>query len=208
MKRVILLLVAIIFIEISTLPAWAQWVPITARVREVDIATSSDGAVIRKESRTGLFFRASDGSTLTQWIDPSTDKPLAGDLLLDGRGYYRINYQTCKAIQLRELTKPLPIPDRMYGAQDNGQMVAGIPCQTIPHLLNHNKNRPIGYGCWSQQYALQLMEDDTIVVPSGKATTHHVRQLSDVKIGQEPLQSLFDLTKFDMSSSPRSFCKQ
>ena len=45
---------------------YAQFVPLQAKVRETH-ETLSNGKVVETELKEGSFYRASDGSTLTQW---------------------------------------------------------------------------------------------------------------------------------------------
>jgi hypothetical protein len=185
----------------------AQWIPVTARIREMQIVTKN-GATVQQVTREGYFYRTSAGSTLTQWLDPS-GAPKSGILLDNQRlGLYRLSYQGRTALQVKALSNSRVGPG-MQGtpAIATETTIEGIPCGYVPNYLGKDKTQIIGQSCFSGD-GLELTNDVSIPSAGGGVVTRSVTRLYEIRLHQEPSAALFDLSQFTLSGADTPSCQQ
>lgn len=178
----------------------AQWTPVVAKVRETQ-EIWKNGKLERVENKEGVFYRASDGSTLKYWTQVNGDDSRGGQGELTDNNrliHYSLNMRTKTAHEMGKLLEKLtPNNVSPSSAKESlGDAVYdGIPCRRIPAfvLWPDGRREPIGENCMSIEYALELRTEHKVT--QGEITRHVVNELYDVKLGIEPDPKLFDLQK-------------
>jgi hypothetical protein len=176
----------------------AQWVPVVAKVRQTH-EIWKDGKFEKVENREGVFYRASDGSTLRYWTQVNGDESRGGGGEINDNNkliHYSLNMRTKNAHEagkLPEKLKPTDVVSSPTKESLGDQVLAGIPCHRVPAFVQWPDGRrdSIGENCISVEYALELRTDHKTV--QGGTARHVVNELYDVRLGVEPDPKLFDL---------------
>lgn len=177
----------------------AQWVPVTAKIRETD-EILQDGKSIKVDNKEGVFYRTSDGSTLKYWTKVNGDETLGGSgEMTDNKtlSHYTVNVKQNVAFEDGKLLEKLtPGASQFAAASTLGdQVIDGIRCRRVPSFImwpDGRKERN-GEACVSIENDLQLRTDRQ---HTQNGVTHHgITELYDIQLGVEPDPKLFDLQK-------------
>lgn len=176
--------------------AYAQYVPVTAKMRQT-MQAIENGKIVSTRTEEGTFYRTKDGSWLERW-----NRGLRFSTLWDNKTQtaYQVNYNTRVAIESPEppdfgvpdfLRKEAPGPP----AQSS---VEGIPCTLKPvRLISSTRTHSgvvedAGQVCWSTEYKLRLKQETRL--PSGSdGASRQIFELYDIKLNAGPDPKLFDL---------------
>lgn len=174
----------------------AQWVPLTANVRETTTITR-EGVVTESRLREGVYFRTANGSTLTHWTKIAGAPTPGTGSLLDNQELvsYQLDYEHKKARQ-GQFAIPQPLTPDLYAhiVSLGKDLVAGIPCDLVPvkeQMMDSPPER-VGEACVSAKYGLQLKQDISTRQADG-TVAHIVTEMFDVKLNVEPNPSEFNL---------------
>lgn len=179
----------------------AQFVPLTAKVRDTN-QTIVSGKITKSVIREGVYYRTSDGSTLSQWTtvngSPASAELAWGSLWDNKTGTaYRLDLKNRRAYVEPEGGEPATADSRLdepknptYGS------VSGIRCTIFPARMRQPDGTltPAGQTCLSTEYHL-LLKQDLTYKRANDATMHKLYEMYDVQLGAEPDQSLFDISK-------------
>jgi hypothetical protein len=184
----------------------AQWVPVVAKVRQTH-ETWKDGKLDKVERKEGVFYRASDGSTLKYWtqVDGDESRGGAGEMTDNSNLiHYSLNMRTKNAHEIdrfHEKLKPGDITPASMKQNLGDQVVESLTCRRVPAFVQWPDGRRelIGENCVSIEYALELRTDHKAT--QAGITSHIVYELYDVKVGIEPDPNLFDLQKSGVTVS-------
>lgn len=175
----------------------AQTVPFVAKIREVE-SRIGPSAEVTERRKNGMIYRASDGSTLTVWLD-LTGKPESGELLDNqALGFYKIEYQRCRKLVAKKLSSPqviTPVQPKTLWEQDT---VGGISCSISPvwFVPKGGVRQRVGTSCWSDKYAFELRHSSQFSI-DGVVTIKREMELYDIQVNTEPPASVFyELQKF------------
>lgn len=177
----------------------AQWVPLSAKMREtVEIHKAGK---VETRTRVGTYYRSSDGSTLEQWA-ASADEPenIRVEYLIDAKtkatyDMYRSSNVAVERSRQDDApagpARPLQLPKR--GEARDGE-ASGLPCLVIPSFDKAGPDKPLvrsGESCWSNELSLSLRRENTRNDPRGNKI-HVVFEYYDVVPYVEPDAKLFD----------------
>lgn len=183
------------------LGAYAQWVPVTARLKQTREVLAQDRS-LERTVKTGRYYRASNGSTLRQWQEMN-GRPLGnptGELSdnKSGRTYW-IDYAAKRATVRAEGGPNLPRAydaEKLRGKSIGQDSVGGLSCAIVP-LWDGNSGRQIGQVCIALEYDLVLRLESANTRSDG-TTLRITNELEDVELNAEPDAALFDLKQFTL----------
>lgn len=191
---------SVLLCSFISLPAFAQWVPLTAKTHE-DRTVSKEGMPTQHEVVEGTTYRASNGSQLEQ------TKVFRDGKLIEDRGVlsntqtmrtYSIDYSTKVVHEMRvpvNLRKP-----PTGGTASKQDIVNGVKCRILPVVMN---GKVLGKAWMSSEYDLQIKSDYT--VHAHGYTTHIQGYAYDIQGNQEPNKSAFALDpSFRVIANPNS----
>ncbi|MGA8622837.1 MAG: hypothetical protein WB660_30480 [Candidatus Sulfotelmatobacter sp.] len=191
----------LVAVLLGTIGANGQTIPVVAKIYErTDVIVG--GKTVQTLTRSGNYYRSTDGSEIYQWTDVN-GKPSAGGSLWDKKTStaYRLDFKTHSA----EKGKSLQFPNSGSGELSQGlpeDSVEGILCKVLPvdvHRRGKAAALSAGTGCVSSDYDLELKSD--ISFPTGPdKIEHHVKQMHDIKVNVQIEQSLFDLSSYTITS--------
>ncbi len=191
---------------------YAQFVPLEAKIRETH-ETLSSGKVVKSEVKEGSFYRASDGSTLTQWQTVNGEKSSAANLFDNkGQATYQIDYQQRRALKLGNgADGPMKPGGYQTITKDIGtSSVEGVACRLLPVKMTNPATHAladIGKSCVSPEYDLLLWWDVT-TGSGGNGTFHSKWEIYDLKLGAEPDPKLFSTTGMTIIGPPQKSSPQ
>jgi hypothetical protein len=188
--------------------ARAQWIPVVAKARETH-ETWKNSKLEKVDTKEGVFYRASDGSTLRYWVQVNGDESRggAGEMTdTNNLVHYSLNVRTKDAHEvdrLQEKLKPGDVVPTSMKESLGDQVVDTFPCRRVPAFVQwpDGRREPIGEDCVSSEYALVLRTDHKAT--QGGLTHHVVYELYALKAGAEPDPKLFDLQKSGLTFSGR-----
>ena len=178
--------------------AHGQEVPMSAKVHE-KVETIVDGRIVSTNTRDTIFYRSSDGSTLTL---PDGGNAEAMGTLWDNRAgtSYRLDFKRRVAHQdpnSPHVPNPPSHPRVDNFPEDN---VEGNSCRVVPLTVKATRqysgfSPTPGKTCVSTELGLELRSDVTVQTAPGR-TERHLRELYDVHVNVEPDRNLFDLQSY------------
>jgi hypothetical protein len=186
--------------------AQAQWIPVVAQVRETH-ETWKNGKLEKVDTKEGVFYRASDGSTLKYWLQVNGDESRGGPGEMTDNSsliHYSLNMRTKSAHEVARLPERLKPQDAVPTSMSESlgdQVVDTISCRRVPAFVQWPDGRRelIGENCVSIEYALELRTDHKAV--QNEVMHHVVYELYNVRTGVEPDPKLFDLQKSGLTIS-------
>lgn len=178
----------------------AQWVPVTARVRETH-ETWKQGKLEKVDHKEGLFYRTSDGSTLKYWTTVNGDEKLGGQgEMTDNKGLvqYSINMKHKYFYEIGTLPEKLTPQLNRPSSSSSGlgdKVIGGLRCHRSSAVVQwpDGRREPMGEECVSIEYNLKLLTDHQVT--QGGVTRHVITEMYDINLGAEPDANLFDLQK-------------
>lgn len=177
----------------------AQFAPVVAKIRAT-IETSQGGKLIKTENKEGLYYRSSDGSTLTRWVTINGDENLGGDgELFDNKGLavYNLNFRYKQATQINDAPIEKASPDEFKNLTNSklgDDSIEGIRCRRGGTAMRWPDGHidKTGEYCASIEYALTLREDEKLTQKG--VTRHATKEMYEIKLGVEPDPKLFDVS--------------
>lgn len=184
--------------------ASAQWIPLTARIRETTTVIVG-GQPVETQTREGILYRRSDGSTLTEWAHVNGDPRRASSHLVDYQKNSSYEIKTADRMALERPALPVgistpPRPQRFERSGLREEVVAGFACVVVPHksiphgrkMQDHMQLHQDGVACWSNQYNLMLRLNVQRSGVDGKVY-HQLYEVVSLDPGTEPDPKLFDV---------------
>lgn len=178
----------------------AQFMPLEARIRETN-HTLQGGKIVKSEIREGVYYRSSDGSTLTKWLTVNGEKTSAAELFDNSdQASYQIDYSQGRAFKL-ESPSATHVPVRPGGwrsiSKDVGSdSVEGLRCRILPVKVSSGGTiSDAGKSCVSQEYGLILWSELT-THGQGNNVLQSRTEMYGFKLGTEPDRKLFDISGF------------
>lgn len=198
MRRGLLL---VIFVGLSSASAFAQWVPVTAKIKEMR-ETVVNGKTVEIQTLEGSYYRKSDGSVLKELRPAAGSSGTQRGSLVDHKSMttYQLDLVSRTAIA-RPLVIPggadPTIPPRAPArpASVRHAVVGGVSCAVLPARVRSGPGgtpRPAGEVCISDEFSLLLKNESVQSLPDGR-TIRAVFELSDVRTYVEPEESLFNV---------------
>jgi hypothetical protein len=171
-----------------------------AKVRETSVVQNRNGSkeTTRKE---GVFYRTSDGTTLTRWTTVNGVPSAGVGEMYDSKNgiTYRLSYQTHTGMQS---PKAAPLqPDYYSKITPSGEdSVEGIKCNLIPIEIGSQTSAPVPAGqlCASAEYGLRLKENTHVTRGDG-SVVDATFEMYDIKLNETPDSHLFDIGQFTIS---------
>lgn len=180
---------------------YAQWMPITGKIRQTREITGAKGELLEKKiTRAGSYYRSSNGSTLRQWteIGGTPTKNVTAELVDNRSGATYLLQYLEKRATVKFQGEPLS-PD-MYSSQQlksiGQDVVAGVNCSIVP-AKEANSGRDVGRFCIAPEYGLALRVESFGKRADG-STVRVITELYDLQLGSEPDPKLFDLSQFSV----------
>jgi hypothetical protein len=174
---------------------WSQtsWVPYTAKLRET-INNIYPGGKQETIVNEGIKARNSEGSILEEIYSPNSTKPDHGKLYIAPEGIaYTLNFPQNIAVGVHQKLGRMLEPK----GQPIGRAVIGGVTATGYPMLSAQTKQPEGE-IWIADGS-DIIVKITSTAPGGSKYT---QELLDVKIGEEPPNSLFSLPKSMAVSKP------
>lgn len=180
--------------------AYAQWQPVTARIRQTKEITAPDGSVSTQAVKAGTFYRISNGSTLQRWSEVAGQPTnnVIGELLDNSSGTtYSIQYLDRRAtIKYKGTPKPANLYRGVKASPIGQEVVGGVACQLFP-IKDERSGRAVGQVCVSPQDELVLRVESFAKQPDG-SSVRLITELDNVQIGTQPDSKLFDISQFSV----------
>ncbi len=189
------LLGLVLTVAIGASGSSAPFTPISAKIKVTRVVLR-DGAEVSRSEKVGSFFRAKNGSVLTQWLD-AEGRPTEGELVDNlSLAQYNIQYASKRVLKVRALKKAvLPAPPPQNGKSLPTDVVDGVPCTVMPvTLLEGLTSQDIGTACLAAEYGLTVKLD--YKKPQGDGTSVHTTRLIYNISVEEPPPELFTLSGF------------
>jgi hypothetical protein len=162
----------------------AQWVPLTAEIRQQEFRVNTDGSETRIHDRHGRFYRSSDGSQL-QTIESSLDGKTATASLRDGvaGAMYELDYGAKRAVMTGRLQGPIPHHSGwtpLAGAET--AEVSGLNCvrvpDTSPNVLSSN--------VWFSPEHEMIVRYEVVRRGANGVVYRNIREIFNISLGREP----------------------
>jgi hypothetical protein len=181
-------------------PVYAQWVPVTAKIRQTR-ELLQDGKSVERHIKEGNYYRTADGSTLEEWtrVDGSESKAV-GHLTKQAQGVaYDLNMITRSAIE-RRFSLPsganMKSPPRASISSKLPQItVGGVQCTVLPARVQvgiGQPSAPAGETCFSAELNLVVRNQLTHTLTTGKVM-RTLYEMFEIETHKEPDPKLFDL---------------
>lgn len=185
--------------------ASSQWVPVQGKIRETR-EVFLNGQKVETHVREGLFYRSSNGSTLTHWTQTDGDTQRSTGTLADNSTMvnYQLDFTNRIAIERRSVLPPGvngPLLPTAAPASEKAPEIflGGVRCRTMPANFrtkaDADAGKPFvraGEVCWSNEYSL-LVREDLRLRRSGEREERFVFEVFDIEPNVEPDPKLFDL---------------
>ncbi|HEY0702259.1 MAG TPA: hypothetical protein VGD60_05785 [Candidatus Acidoferrales bacterium] len=186
MKASAALFLALVSATFGATGARSQWIPILAKIRST-VEITRNGTTT-KTLQTGIFFRSSDGSTMTTW-----DKNDAGDVigeLMDNKKLHLcvINYTKGTLIPVRTCFKGPVTSEEILRARNSllgDDFVDGVRCRRSATFIDWPGQEPerVGETCTSLDYVLEIRHDYTSTRNS--VTTHDLTEIYNIVVPRQ-----------------------
>lgn len=193
--------VALVLLVISGI-AHAQWVPVTAKMRQKKEITAN-GKVSRVETKEGVFYRSSDGSTLREWtiVNGSPTNNAVGFYTDNQKALsYRLEYINHQAIEAVPPSRTPVKPGAMKAEslkKIRDDQVSGFPCVVVPLSVSWQGGpaQSAGEACLAPDYDLIVRMESNGTSKDG-TSFKEITELYDIRLNAEPDPKNFDLTGF------------
>jgi hypothetical protein len=199
--------IALFICASAALTTYGQAIPLTAKVHQTE-QVFMNGQLVRTHTRDGIFLRTSTGVILKQWtlIDGKrpTGEPGYGVLSDTQKGViYSVDYVRQAAylhpsFATSQNQKPQQSTKNPESNAPERGSFEGLSCTYKAVYVHANgATTNAGRDCRSDAYGIDLSQEVTFPAPMYPAPYSKVsEQLTDIQIGAEPDQKLFDLQGF------------